>query len=248
MRESELHVSSFWSAGGFTGSDGQTFREAVDDALDALRLAVEVQAGCLVVVSGARAGHTYNHARRLLCDAMRKLGDAASHYGLSIALQPMHRRPIERWSMLNSLDAALDALNHCDHPRVGLVFDAYHLCQEPELFQRIPDVVPWIKLAALSDAYSGEQNSSSQADDDRCIPGKGVLPLAQIVAALEMAGYRGAYDVQLMGERCWQSDYTALLAECRAALTNIAPEVFAEREGPRGSPVSANPAPVTRLP
>ena len=56
LRDSDLSVSSFWSAGGFTGSDGQTFREAVDDALDALHLAAEVRAGCLVVASGARAG------------------------------------------------------------------------------------------------------------------------------------------------------------------------------------------------
>ena len=248
LRESGLYVSSFWSAGGFTGSDGQTFREAVDDALDAFRLAVEVRAGCLVVVSGARAGHTYNHARRLLCDALRKLGDAAAHYGLSIALQPMHRRPVERWSMLNSLDAALDALNHCDHPRVGLVFDAFHLWQEPELIRRIPDVVPWIKLAALSDACSGEPRSPSHAEDERCIPGQGVLPLSQIIAALEAAGYRGAYDVQLTGERCWRSDYVALLAECRAALANIAPAVFEDRESPRANPMPANPVPVTRVP
>jgi sugar phosphate isomerase/epimerase len=254
LRESDLYVSSFWSAGGFTGSDGQTFRESVDDALDALRLAAEVRAGCLVVVSGARAGHTFNHARRLLCDALRKLGDAAAHYGLAIALQPMHRRPVERWSMLSSLDAALDAVNHCNHPRVGLVFDAFHLWQEPELYRRIPEVVPWIKLAALSDAQTGsyapsdEPRPLSDADEDRCIPGQGVLPLAQIVAALEAGGYRGAYDVHLTGERCWRSDYMALLADCRAALVNIAPELLSERESPRTNAVPANPVPVTRLP
>src|SRR5579872_4474865 len=91
LRDSELAVSSFWSAGGFTGSDGETFREAVDDGLEALRLAAQVRAGCLVVVSGARAGHTFNHARRLVCEALQELGDAAAHFGLSIALQPMHR-------------------------------------------------------------------------------------------------------------------------------------------------------------
>src|SRR5271167_1707219 len=57
LRESGLNVSSFSSAGGFTGSDGQTFREAVDDALDAVRLAADIRAGCLVVVTGGRAGH-----------------------------------------------------------------------------------------------------------------------------------------------------------------------------------------------
>jgi sugar phosphate isomerase/epimerase len=160
----------------------------------------------------------------------------------------MHRRPVERWSMLNSLDAALDALNHCNHPRVGLVFDAFHMWHEPELCQRIPDVVPWIKLATLSDAYSGESRSISHAEEDRCIPGQGVLPLAEIVTALEATGYRGAYDVQLTGERCWRSDYVALLAECRAALAIIAPDVFAEQEGPRANPVPVNPAPVNPAP
>ncbi|HEY2251184.1 MAG TPA: sugar phosphate isomerase/epimerase family protein [Planctomycetaceae bacterium] len=270
LRESELAVSSFWSAGGFTGSDGQTFREAVDDALDALRLAVEVRAGCLVVVSGAQAGHIFSHARRLLCDALRKLGDAAGHYDLAIALQPMHRLPVERWSMLNSLDAALDAVNQCNHPRVGLVFDAYHLWQEPDLCERIPDVVPWIKLATLSDARScsnpeprsnaqtGEGCSFAPADEERCLPGQGVLPLSQIITALEAGGYRGAYDVQLTGDRCWRSDYRSLLADCRAALLNIAPELFGGGDMPRpdGLPTNAaplnpgplNPVPVARMP
>jgi sugar phosphate isomerase/epimerase len=243
LRDSELAVSSFWSAGGFTGSDGQTFREAVDDAFDALHLAAQVRAGCLVVVSGARAGHTFNHARRLVCDALRKLGDAAAQDGLAIALQPMHRRPLERWSLLNSLDSALEALSYCDHPHVGLVFDAFHLWQEPQLCRRIADVVPWIKLAALSDARSAAPGLHAQSEEDRCLPGQGVVPLSEIVAALEVGGYRGAYDVQLTGERCWQSDYASLLADCRAALVNIAPEVFIDRERPRADQVPAAGAP-----
>lgn len=247
LRDSELSVSSFWSAGGFTGSDGQTFREAVDDALDALRLASQIRAGCLVVVSGARAGHTFNHARRLICDALRELGDAAARYGMAIALQPMHRRPVERWSMLNSLDAALDALNYCHHPHVGLVFDAFHLWHEPELCRRIPEVVPQIKLASISDAHSAVPRSLAHGEEDRCIPGQGVLPLAEIIAALELGGYRGAYDVQLTGERCWRSDYGALLAECRTALVNIAPEVFAGRERTRTDQVPVKPLPTARV-
>ena len=248
LRDSELSVSSFWSAGGFTGSDGQTFREAVDDALDALRLAAQSRAGCLVVVSGARAGHTFNHARRLLRDALRELGDAAAQHGLAVALQPMHRRPVELWSMLNSLDAALEALDFCDHPHVGLVFDAYHLWDEHDLYRRIPEVVPWIKLATLSDADSAAPRRGFHGDEDRCIPGQGVLPLADIVAALELGGYRGAYDVQLTGERCWRSDYASLLADCQRALVNLAPEVFAERECPRADPMPADHAPASGTP
>src|SRR5262245_53682220 len=116
LLESGLSVSSFSCAGGFTGSDGQTHREAVDDALDALRIAAEIRAGCLVVVAGARAGHTLNHARRLLCDALLELGDAAGAADLHVALLPTHRLPVERWSFLTSLEATLGILERCRHP------------------------------------------------------------------------------------------------------------------------------------
>jgi sugar phosphate isomerase/epimerase len=225
LRDSELTVSSFSSAGGFTGSEGQSFREAVDDALDALRAAVEMRAGCLVVVSGAQAGHTFNHARNLVRDALRELGDAAAPYGVQIALQFMHGQPVQRWSFLNSLDAATQMLAQCDHPHVGMVFDLFHIWREPALCQRIPSVVPWIKLAALTDA-----RLPALSDDDRCLPGQGALPLAEIISAMENGGYRGAYDLQLTSNRCRAVDYETLLADCRSSLAKIAPTLFADTE------------------
>lgn len=235
LRDSGLAVSSFSSAGGFTGSDGQTFREAVDDALDALRQAAELRAGCLVVVTGARAGHTLNHARRLLRDALRELGDAAAQVGVSIAMQPMHRRPIERWSFLNSLDAATEMLAWCDHPHVGMVFDLFQFWREPDLCLRIPAVAPWIKLAALCDAQA-----PAVCDDDRRLPGQGEIPLTEIVTALEAAGYRGAYDVQLISEHCWRSDYGTLLSDCLAALATLTPQLFAVPASTSGQPQRAD--------
>ncbi len=249
LRESGLAVSSFSSAGGFTGSDGQTFREAVDDALDAVRLAAEMRAGCLVVVTGGRAGHTLNHARRILRDALWEIGDAAGGAGLSIALQPVHRRPIERWSFLTTLNATLDMLAWCDHPRVGMVFDFFHLWREPDLCRRVPQALPWIKIAALCDA-----RPPARTDEDRCLPGEGQLPLAEIVGALEANGFRGVYDLQLLSDHCWRADYPALLADCRDCLAKICPQTFAFRDrtpaetGKTGDAVSVRPTTVAAPP
>ncbi len=236
LRESGLSVSSFSSAGGFTGADGHTFREAVDDALEALRQAAEMRAGCLVVVGGARAGHTLNHARSLLCDALRELGDAAAPLNVSIALQPVHRRPIQRSSFLTTLKATLDLLVTCKHPHVGMVFDFFHCWREPDLFEMIPSVVPWIKIAALCDA-----RAPADCDDDRCLPGEGLIPLGDIIAALEAGGYRGIYDIQLLSERCWSSDYLSLLTSSREALSRIAPQTFPSRAVPGGPHLADRP-------
>ena len=58
IREAGLHVSSVLWAGGFTGSDGHSYQESIDDALDAIRLTAALDADCLVIYSGGRNGHT----------------------------------------------------------------------------------------------------------------------------------------------------------------------------------------------
>ena len=58
LADSGLAVSNVLWAGGFTGSEGQSYRESIEDAEDAIRLAAAMQAQCLIVYTGARNGHT----------------------------------------------------------------------------------------------------------------------------------------------------------------------------------------------
>lgn len=218
LNESGLGISSLSFAGGFTGSEGNTFNEAVDDALDAVRAASELQAGCLVVVSGARGGHTHGHVRRLLRDALRQLGDAAGEQHVQIALQPMHRSLASSCTFLHSLDRLLDFLAYCNHPQVGILFDTYQLSQEVELAGRVRQALPFIKLVALNDA-----RRHAPVENQRCVPGEGMLPLAEWILALEGDGYRGLYETQILSEDCWRSDYTALLERCRQAFQALCP-------------------------
>src|SRR4029079_9151199 len=51
---SGLSISNISWAGGFTGSDGRSLADSIDDAASAIRLAGAVMAGCLGVFSGGR--------------------------------------------------------------------------------------------------------------------------------------------------------------------------------------------------
>ncbi len=86
LADANLGVSSLLWAGGFTGSDGRTHRDSVEDAREAVQLASLMNAGCLVVYTGGRGGHTHNHARRLIKNAIKELEPIAAELGVPLAL------------------------------------------------------------------------------------------------------------------------------------------------------------------
>ncbi len=98
IAESGLKVSSLLWAGGFTGSDGRSHKESVEDAHDAIRLASNLGADCLIVHSGPRAGHTHNQCARLLTNALKDLLPHADDTNLALALEPMHAQCAQEWT------------------------------------------------------------------------------------------------------------------------------------------------------
>lgn len=211
-----LKVSHLFWAGGFTGNDGRSYRESIEDAADAIRAAAVLDCPVLSVFSGPRAGHTHNHARRLVQGALAELAPMAAESGVTLAVEPMHPGCAAQWTFLNSLDDALGLLDGVARPNVKLVLDTYHLGFEGGLAERIAQAAPRIALVQLGDGRrppEGEQN--------RCRLGEGVVPLAEIVAALRSAGYDGFYDVELLGEEFASADYPALLEHAKEAFRSL---------------------------
>lgn len=207
-----LKVSHLLWAGGFTGSEGRTFRQSLDDARDALRTAAALGAQSLVVYSGARAGHTYNHARRLLRDALKELAPMAAELKVVLALEPMHPGCAAEFTFLTRLEEVQEFLTALDHPQVKMVFDTYHLGQEPDVVAQIPQIAAQVALVQLGDAHQ-----APQGEQNRCRLGEGRIPLAEIVTAFAAAGYDGYYDVELLGEEIEALDYPELLRHARQA-------------------------------
>jgi sugar phosphate isomerase/epimerase len=217
LREKGLKVSNLLWAGGFTGSDGGTFRESVEDGLDAVRQAGLLNAPCLVVYSGSRAGHTHNHARRLFKDALKELSGAAAERNVHLAVEPMHPGCAGDWTFLHTVDDTLAILDQIEgNHHLKLVFDTYHLGFEPHMAQRIPEFAHRIGIVHLGD---GKQTPSG--DQNRCRLGEGMVPLADLVGALRAAGYNGYYDVELIGDEIEPSQYYDLLEHAKQMFARL---------------------------
>ena len=212
----ELKVSHLFWAGGFTGSDGRSHHESIEDAAEAVRTAAALNCRTLVLYSGPRAGHTYNHARRLVQAALDELVPLAAELGVTLAFEPMHPGCAGEWTFLTSLDLTLDLLQAVASPQVKMALDTYHLGLQGDLPGRIAELVPQIAIVQLGDARqppNGEQN--------RCRLGEGIVPLAEIIAALNAGGYDGYYDVELLGEEVEADDYRSLLEHAKEAFRSL---------------------------
>jgi len=216
LRESGLRAASLLWVGGFTGSDGRSFSDAVDDAQEAVRVAATLRAGCLTVYAGARGGHTRNHARRLLRMALRELAPMAAQYAVTIALEPMHVVGGSDLTFLNSVDETLEIIRETGHDRVKLALDTYHFGRDPSVLAQLPQWVSQLAMVQLADSRMGpcvEQN--------RCRLGEGTVPLPAIVQTLTAAGYQGDYDIELMGEELGPNSYEELLVHSRRYVSRL---------------------------
>ncbi len=216
LADSGLEVSNLLWAGGFTGSDGRSHEDSLADAQEAVRLAGALKARALVVYSGARNGHTSNHARRMFSDALEELLPMADDHDVILAVEPMLGDCAADWTLLTSLPETLALVEEIDHPRLKLVLDTYHVGHEPNLLDTIRSLVPRIAIVHLADALE-----PPGCEQNRCQLGAGTLPLREIIAALVDGGYEGYYDVELLGENLARCDYDELLRSSKDAFEQL---------------------------
>lgn len=216
LAESGLAVSNLLWAGGFTGSDGRTLLESIDDAASAIRLAARMRAGSLVVYSGSRGGHTHSHARRLVREALSKLAPIAEEFNVPLALESMHPGCAADWTYLTSLEETAEVLDQIGSPSLKMVLDTYHLGLQPCAAEQIGQYARQIAIVHLGDGHLPRESEQC-----RTPLGEGDVPLKEIVAALTAAGYDGWYDIELIGPDVETADYQQLLCQSKQAFAQL---------------------------
>ena len=206
IAESGLRVTNLVWAGGFTGSDGRSLDESVQDATHALKLAGALGAGCLVVYPGGRNNHIFSHAERLLRTGIEQLLDYAADVEVALAIEPMHPACAGEWTFLTEIESTVAFLVQFDSPFLKLVFDSYHFGHDRAVLANLPELVPHIGVVHL-----GDRREPHSVDQDRHPLGEGSLQLAELVRGLLEAGYVGDFDVELIGRNIQHGDYEALL-------------------------------------
>lgn len=202
LYDSSLTVSSLNWAGGFTGSDGRSYIDAIDDAVDAISLASKLNAETLIVHPGARNNHTNTHAFRLLESALAQLTPVAEDYGVKLSIELIPGFVESPWTFVHSFSQIDQLLNSFASEQLGLVLDLYHAGLNQPTLDRLEQFADRINLVQLSDRID-----SAIVEENRLLPGQGSVDLVAWITKLDALDYTGPIELEVHGVGVEGIDY-----------------------------------------
>ena len=196
-----------------------TFRDAdareslLTECEDLCRIAREIRCPYIVVVpsplpAGATLGKVIEESMRALVE----LGGIAEVYGVGLAFEFLGQQNCS----VQTLSLADQIVRRVDRQNVGLVIDSFHFHTGGSTIESIAALDPnRLFVFHINDA---ENLPREQLEDShRLLPGLGILPLKEIVGALEAIGYDRVASVEIFRPEYWERDPFELARQAMAA-------------------------------
>jgi sugar phosphate isomerase/epimerase len=215
LRASGLKVAHVGSYGRF-GTEPATIRRGVERVRRAIERVHRLGGDVLFVLSGGRDGAPWERAARVLRDAYARLLPEATAAGIRLALEVVH--PLRQDLCFVNTLADAHEIAVAAGGRGGYVLDFFHSGWERALLPTIRrDAARRILAVQICDTKRVTLRTM-----DRALLGRGVLPLAAIVRALERGGYRGWYEAEIISDDLETIGYERVLRRTRAAWARLA--------------------------
>lgn len=184
----------------FTGQFTLGLDDAVEDGKRALDEAAQLGAPTVLVISGPLQSENVGAAEGLLKEGLHRLADRAARLGITLAVEALHPMDMTQWTIVPTVDKALDILDDLEHPSIQLMLDLYNSWWDPGLPAAIRRAGPRVAAVQLAD-----WRNPTRSFTDRTVPGRGVAPLRPLISAVEHTGYQGLYDLEIFSDEIWSS-------------------------------------------
>ncbi len=154
--------------------------------------------------------------RETVIEGIRAIADEGGRAGVRVALEPIQREFAHFWTMPTSLDEAAELLDEAQRPDVGIVYDVWHLWNQPlEQIERHRD-----RIAAV---HVSDWREPTRNTNDRVLPGEGVVQFGPILEALR---WDGLYDLEIFSDSelpgsLWRDDPRELARRGVEALSSV---------------------------
>jgi sugar phosphate isomerase/epimerase len=178
--------------------------------------AAEALGGCLVLTTGPAGDLQWDDAADALGAALEPVLRAARAVSVPVTIE--HTSPLRL--DLSFCTTARDGMDLARRVGTGLCLEVNSCFAERDLPTTIVGANDVLAHVQLSDFVIG-----SLSTPDRAVPGDGDIPLGSIIGVVLASGYRGAFELEMVGPRIEDEGYEMAIRRGVAYLDALLAEV-----------------------
>lgn len=182
------------------------------ERMRSVEVAAELGAGSMtLLVPGLDGGaRTLEDSRKAGFEEAARILEHGRAHGVTIALEPVHPLRVQNLSCVNTI---AQAISWCEAlgEGIGIEIDVHNVWWDPDLARQIGEAARRNLIAGVQICDVASSNTAL-----REVPGAGVVDLPHFVGLVRDAGYRGGWEIELIGPHLWereQDSYTAGVIE-----------------------------------
>jgi 2-keto-myo-inositol isomerase len=150
---------------------------------------------------------------------LRELASIAERHGVALAFEFLGQKDCS----VQKLDLADEIVQNVNRRNIGLVIDSFHFCTGGSTIRMI-EALDAKRLFIFHIDDAEKMPREQLTDAHRLLPGLGILPLKEIIAAFRRIGYDANASVEIFRPEYWDRDPFALARDAKAAVDQVLTE------------------------
>jgi len=198
-----------------TFRDAESYEAIKEECRELSKIAAELECPYIVVVPGKLPAGDVDVVEESV-HVLTELCDIAAEHGVALGLEFLGQPDCS----VPTLDLAAEIVRTAARDNLGLVIDSFHFYAGGSDVTMIKQLDP--RLIYIFHINDAEDLPRAQLEDrHRLLPGLGILPLREMVAAFREIGYDGVASVEIFRPEYWERDAFQLARDAKAATEQI---------------------------
>lgn len=201
-----------------TFRDAHAYRSIKEQCAELSQIAAAIKCPFIVVVPGRLPNGGVERAE-VISESVRvlqELCDIAARHDVALAFEFLGQPDCS----VPTLDLAHEIGRAANRSNLGLVIDSFHFYAGGSTIEMLEAVDP--KLIYVFHVNDAENLPREQLEDrHRLLPGLGILPLREMIAAFRKIGYDKVASIEIFRPEYWERDPLELAKDAKIATERI---------------------------
>jgi sugar phosphate isomerase/epimerase len=186
--------------------------QARDTLLKVIETGVQLKARSIYLLTGGRGSLDWEQAAERFLEAVAPCRTAAKAAGIPLMIE----NASALYADLHIAHSLTDTIRLAEMADIGVCIELFHCWAEAGFTALCTRALPRCDLVQVSDYVLGDRSLPNRA-----VPGDGTIPLERIIGTLLQAGYKGAFDIELVGPRIDAEGHVAATHRAAERLSQI---------------------------